>query len=135
MRRLVALALILPILAACDDDPTEPDNSHVGTYTLVSVDGETVPVAIDEGDGVLTISDGTVTLNANGTFAIDIDISFTEGEQTTPEDLALTGTYTRSGNTVTFSGHDDEGFETATISGDVLTTTGGGDEVIVFERD
>jgi len=137
MRRLVALALLLPMLAACSDDPTATVNaSHVGTYQLQTVDGEELPVQIDEEGGFLTISGGAATLNANGTFSIAIAMSFTEGEETTSESFTLTGDWSSSGNTVNFDHADggEEGFQTATISGDVLTTLGGGDEVIVFKK-
>lgn len=138
MRRFLSLSLllVLPMFVACDDDPSSPDDtSHVGVYQLVSVDGEEVPFTFEEEGETITVLEGAITLNANGSFTWAAELEITVGEETTTETDGLAGTYTRSGNTVTFEhGGEDVGFETATLSGDVLTTTGGGDEVLVFEK-
>lgn len=135
MKRFLAAFLLLPLLAACGDDPLSPDISHVGVYQLQTVDGEELPVSFEEDGGVFTINSGSITLNANGTFAMTAQLEFTEEGETTSETTSLSGSYARSGANVTFT-HDgeEEGFETAIISGDVLTTTGGGGEVLVFEK-
>lgn len=133
MRRSLFLAMSVLLVAACSDDPTEPDVSHRGTYQLQSVNGEAVPVSFEEGEETITVSEGSLNLDADGTFDIEIEMSFTVGDVTTPETVSLSGDYTRTGNTLTFD-HDDDGFQTATVSGDVVTTAGGGGEVIVFER-
>jgi hypothetical protein len=137
MRRTLSALLLLPMFIACDDDPADPgeDTSHVGVYHIQTVDGEAVPFTFEEGDETITIVDSSVTLNANGTFSTSTELDITVGDETTTETDGLSGTYTRSGNTVTFD-HDagDVGFQNATISGDVLTTAGGGDEVLVYEK-
>lgn len=137
MRRSLFALLLLPMFLACDEDTVGPetDNSHVGVYQLQSVNGDDVPVSIEEDGGIFTMLGASVTLNANGTFSMAAQMQFTIDGETTPQNDALSGTYTRAGNTVTFEhGGDDVGFETATLSGDVLTTAGGGDEVLVFEK-
>lgn len=85
--------------------------------------------------GVFTITGASPTLAQAGTFSMTAQMTFTIGGQTTPLSETLVGTYTRSGNTINFThSGEDVGFTTATLSGDVLTTTGGGDEVLVFEK-
>lgn len=136
MKRLFTLLLLLPLLAACDDDSTGPDTSHVGTYELQSVGGEAVPASFEDEGGIFTVLDGSITLAAGGTFSFEAESEWTEGGVTTPETHALSGTYTRNGNNITFvhAGGADSGFQTATLSGDVLTTQGGDDEALVFEK-
>jgi hypothetical protein len=135
MKRLLSLLLLLPVLAACEEDPAGPGNAHVGVYTLESINGDEVPASFEEDGGVFTIIGATLTLNANGSFAMNAEMEFTIDDETTEESNSIVGTYTRSGNTLTFThSGEDEGFDTATLSGDVLTTSGGGDEVLVFEK-
>jgi hypothetical protein len=135
MMRVIALLLLVPMFAACDEESTGPDTSHVGVYQLQTVNGQQVPVSFEEEGGVFTVTGATLRLNADGTFSMMAEFSTTVEGDTTNETDTLTGTYTRSGNTVTFvhSG-EDEGFETGTLSGDLLTTSGGGDEALVFEK-
>ena len=136
MKGLLAVLLLVPVLAACDDDSTSPDVSHVGVYQLQTVDGDGVPASFEEDGGTFTVLEGSISLGANGAFSFEAESEWTEAGVTTGETHTLSGTYTRTGNTLTIvhDGGVDSGFETATLSGDVLTTTGGGDEVLVFEK-
>lgn len=135
MKRFLAILLLLPMLVACEEDPAGVDASHAGSYQLQTVNGVEVPVSFPEDGGVFTIAGGTLTLSANGTFSMSAQLEFTEEGETTSETFSLTGSYTSAGNTVTFTHNEaDGGFQTATISGDRLTTTGGDGEVLVFEK-
>lgn len=134
-RFILPVLLLLPMLTACEEDAAGPDTSHVGVYQLQTVNGEEVPVSFEEDGGIFTIVEATATLNENETFTMTAELEITAGAVTVTDTDVFAGTYTRAGNTLTFD-HDreDEGFNTATISGDVLTTTGGGGEVLVFEK-
>ncbi|MEX2582344.1 MAG: hypothetical protein WD766_03675 [Gemmatimonadota bacterium] len=137
MRRSLALALVLllPMLVACDGDPAGPDTSHVGVYQLTSVNGMAVPLSFPDDGAIVTVVEGSLTLGGSGTFSLEIDLEITEDGQTADETVNVSGSYTKSGNTLTFDHADEDGgFATATLSGDVLTTTGGDGEVIVFEK-
>lgn len=135
MGRILSIFFLLATLVACEEDPSGVDNAHVGVYQLTTINGQPVPVSFSEDGGVITIVGASITLNADDTFSVAAQLRFTFGGQTQNETHALSGTYTKSGNTVTFDHEgEDEGFETATINGNVLTTRGGGDEVLVFQK-
>lgn len=136
MMRSLGILLLLPMLFACDDSTApEPDTSHLGVYVLHTVDGQSIPVSFDEDGGTFTVVEGSMTLSANGTFAFAAELEFTFEGTTETENESLTGTFTRSANTVTFvHAGVDAGFETATLSGGLLTTSGGGGEVLVFKK-
>jgi hypothetical protein len=77
MRRLVAALMLTGIAAggmwACGSDSTGP-NSIAGTYNLVSVDGDSLPITAYFSDGpagtidVAELVSGYMRLNANGTY-------------------------------------------------------------------
>jgi len=102
----VALAL-LPLtfpIAACGDS-TAPE-TVVGVYAMQSINGSAPPAVVgQDASGTLEVTGGQVSLNADQTFSDRTDFRFTDastGAVTTTQDVA-TGTYTRSGNTVTLT--------------------------------
>lgn len=121
---LTALAALLVI--ACGDS-TGPDTSHVGTYTLLSVDGEALPVSFTDGFATIVLTSGHVTLNADGTFADVLSYTVTEGTDSYSDTETYSGTYTRSGSNITFNvTSPDPDTYRMTLSGTTLTQTDGG---------
>ena len=100
-----ALALVLP-LAACsdDDDPSGPDVEASGTYALASVNGEALPytLLVSEGDSVEVV-DGHIELNVDHTFTDSTTFRITEGGTITSEVEVYTGSYSQTGNALTFT--------------------------------
>jgi hypothetical protein len=140
--RLAAFAAATVLLAACGgSDSNAPDNSHVGVYALVSVDGETLPVTIADEPGLLvTLTEGAMTLNANNTFALTTRFeAVVNGEPIPPGFTNCNGSYRRSGNTITLTSTGTEECDavttTGTLSGDgnTLTVNDQG-SVAVFKR-
>ena len=129
-RRLALLALGTLALfgtAACggdDDDPTGPGGTATGTYTLRTVNGQNVPTTVYEGDDLgfyykVEVLSGHVTLDADGTFEDVTTIRETEGTGTpTPSEFVTVGTYTRTGNTLTFTDDDTGEDYTITVQSD-----------------
>jgi hypothetical protein len=122
MRRLLILTttlLAVALLTACggddttggDDDNTGP-GSIFGTYTLITVNGEDLPVEVPP----FTITSGTLRLNSDNTYSVSTPAIF-QGEPATFTD---TGTFTVDGSTIQFSGVSSGDFS-GTISGNTLT--------------
>lgn len=121
MRKILAAAAALVALTACGDS-TGP-NAHVGVYTLQTINGQNPPVVVDQ-DATTTVevTSGVVTLNENGTFSDRIDFRVTEGTSVVNDFDIATGTYTLSGNTVTFNVAGG-GSYSMVLSGITLTQT------------
>ncbi len=136
---LVGLAAAAMLVAGCGGDSNAPDNSHVGRYALVSVDGESVPITIDDDpDFVVTLLSGDLTLNANNTFVQSVTIAFTIfGASEPPETISCGGRYQRRGTALTLTSTANENCEAATLNatlnGNQVTISDQGSEV-VFRR-
>ena len=87
----------------------------------------------------LTLTEGTLTVNANSTFTQSANIAvLANGFPTAPERLVCRGTYRRSGNTLTMTGKEttDCSGVTATgvLDGNTLTVSDDQGETLVFRR-
>jgi hypothetical protein len=124
-RALLALCslFVLTTAGVCDSTSTEP-GGIVGSYTLVSVNGQQPPIQFEQS----TITGGSATVNANNTF------TFTENIQGLGAHV-ITGTWAQSGSTYTFHPTSEQDSEdaTATLSGSTLTITTS-DQVIVMSK-
>jgi len=126
MRRIALLGLIVA-LAACNNDSTSPNGSAVGSYSLHTYNGASIPVQV--GNDVLE-SDQLV-LNSNGTYVdqASFQSGFTQTEQ---------GNWSISNNLITFQDFTDNLIYTGSLSGTVLTETFpdtfGGSITEVFQR-
>ena len=127
VRRVGPLVVLcgLLLIAACSDS-TAPEDSPVGTYQLVAINGDPLPYALF-GTEILS---ATLTLRDDGTYSIhtvsrEEDI-FT-GEVHDHEDLE-TGTYSLSGSVLSVT--ESGGFTAeATYSGDEIALDA---EFVVF---
>ena len=127
MRR-IALFMAVLALAACND-ATSPNGSAIGSYSLRTVNGSTLPYTFS--DGSVLISDQLV-LNSDGSYMDQAHFS-------NRADLIEQGFWSISNNLVTFNDETDGINYTASLSGTVLTETfnnsaGGGSVTEVFER-
>jgi hypothetical protein len=131
MRRLIPLALAGVLLAACTDAFTP--SGVAGTYTLQSVNGNTLPYSETiEGVGFTYIS-GSVTLTESGTYTMVNSVDITEGEFSFTLTFPDSGTFTLTEpSTITFT--DSEGEPSSgQLVGSRLTFTEDG-AVYVFEK-
>jgi hypothetical protein len=128
MRKLVVLGFLVA-LAACNNDSTSPNGSAIGSYSLRTYNGATLPVSV--GSFALLSSD-QLTLNANGTY-ID-QATYSDGSTQTEQ-----GDWSISNNLITFQDITDNISYTGSLSGSVLTETfpvqGGGSITEVYQRD
>lgn len=142
MRRTITLftAALLALAATGCSDSNAPFLGLIGRYELVSVDGETLPlVLIDDLSLKLTVTDGGLTLKANGRFTQDLTLEVVaDGQAAPPEHLACAGTFQRSGNTFTMTGDETEECSgttaTAVLDGKTLTVSDEDGETLVFRR-
>lgn len=123
MRTTIALALLAGLIGCSSDSTTSADTAYLGSYTLISVNSQSVPAVIaqtpTEKDEIVS---GTLTLNANATFAAVLSYRQTISGNVTTVPFAITGTWTRSGNS--FELKDTTGqTSTATFSNNQLTAS------------
>ena len=131
--RIVPLALLVGAvcLAGCSDD----DNNFIvvpsvtGTFTLQTANGRPLPaIVVDSVSPPLRIEvlAGHITLRADGTFEDEVDFRQSLGGVVTNTQVVCPGTFTVSGNTISFTetgtGLCVDRF-TGTASGNTLTTS------------
>ena len=130
--------VLLPVLifaGGCETGTEADPNAHIGTYTLVSVDGDGLPADLGVEDGVaISLLSATLNLNADQSAALSLRVRATQGTTSFEVSEALTGTYTRTASSIqvvwddadpqTFVYDEDE---------DELTLTSEG-HVLVFEK-
>jgi hypothetical protein len=109
MRRLAMFALA-GTLAACSMDSTGPNGSVAGTYTLRTINGQSLPYTFSGG---LRLTSDDLTLMSNGTYQ---DVSrYNDGTSFVDD-----GDYTSNNGAITFYSSTGETYQ-GSVSGDVLT--------------
>jgi hypothetical protein len=133
MRRLFALiVLLVPLLASCDSF-TEPDNSHIGTFGLQTVNGNALPfLAAEAGDDKLEITEGFITTSEDGAFKNGFTFRETRGGEVTTIPQEMTGTFNRSSNEITFTDARGGSFM-GSLEGSTVTIVGQG-ATFVFQK-
>ena len=93
------------------------DISPVGSFALVSVDGNKVPSPVQHGGPPLTVKSGIFVITADGTCSSTVVFSTPSGGEVIRE---VKATYTRQGPTLTMK-WEGAGTTTGTIDGDTFT--------------
>jgi hypothetical protein len=120
MSRLVRKALFAGFtavaMAACGNDVTGTDPDAVaGEYLLISIDGQPLPVIVDQvGNDIAEVTQGSVSLEADGRFSDVTELRLTESGVTTTEVDATQGTWAVVGTTISFMPNDGSGNYTMT---------------------
>ena len=132
MRRvLLAVATFALLGASCPDSSSSTGNStsYVGTYTLITAGGSSLPASNGNGQ---TISSGSLSLTSSNTF--------TYTENRTSGVNTSSGTYSLSGVNITFTptqtAGQTSGGATGVFSnnGNTVTVTPTGEVVLVFTK-
>jgi len=107
--------------------PSPAETAAAGTYSLTAISGSAVPVVtIPNGAGgcVGTVDRGTFTLDSNKSYTLQLNAHFT---CPTPPVNNLTareeGTWSASGNTITFTGLNILSPSNATLNGRTLVVS------------
>ena len=136
----MATAALATLAATGCSDSNAPDNSHVGSYALVSVNGAPLPLTvIDQPSLKISVQDGALALAANKSYTQTLSVLIvTDGVAAPVEHLSCTGSYTKSGNTFTLTSVESADCSgvtaTGTLSGNTLTVTDDSGETLVFRR-
>jgi len=78
-------------------------DAAVGVYTLSTINGQTMPVIVQQsGNDKVEITGGVVTLKEDRTFSDVTNARITVAGSVTSESDAASGTWTRQANTVQF---------------------------------
>lgn len=123
--RNLALAMCSALVLSACGDSTGPDEISVeGSYTLETINGEGLPFVWEELDANtrIEIVAGVIRLDDNGTFSDETDVRLTQDGEVTNFDEDAVGTYTITGNTITFV-VDAQHSYTATIDTSAGTIT------------
>jgi hypothetical protein len=117
VRRLIPIVTLAAAFAAgCSNSSTSPSGSIVGTYTLQTINGSTLPYTVSS---TRAISSEQLSLNNDGTYN---DVSrYTDGSSFTE-----VGYYTQYNNAITFNDQTDNLTYQGSVSGNVLTEISNG---------
>lgn len=112
---------LLAVMASTGCNPpkakTAADISPVGSFALVSVDGNKVPSTVQHGGPPLTVKSGIFIINADGTCSSTVVFSPPSGGEVS---RVVKATYARQGPTLTMK-WEGAGTTTGTIEGDTFT--------------
>ena len=130
-RRLGLAVLVAASLACSGSESTGPDPIE-GTYTLQTMGGRPLPVlVIQDEDGSIEITAGSVTLRAPNGFTMALSFRQTSGTRVSTVTDQVDGTWTRSGSTVTLTA-DGEAVS-ATLSDGTLRMVGEAEDLGMVE--
>ncbi len=144
MQRFTVATLVMAValLTACDGDSTGNGGSIVGTYTLQTFNGESLPAGLPAtgpvapGDPVTTeeLTAGSFRLNSDNTCSGSMSIRTTVTDATgnvtvTTDTETVTCTYSVTGTTIRLTASDGE-VATGTIGGNTLTFVADGDTFV-----
>jgi hypothetical protein len=103
VRRRLRLAVItvLALTAACGDSATSPNGSVTGTFSLRTVNGNSLPVVlVQNGQGTVTVTDDRLTIADGGTWSEVGTFRVVQNGLTSTQTLADGGTWFQSGSSI-----------------------------------
>lgn len=106
MKRILAAAVGLVILGtACSSEPTDPSEAITGTWSLSTINGQTLPFIWQSQDANNNVSfvAGTLTLRSDGTFTDHTDFSVKVDGTPQTQPLETSGNWSLAGNTLTLT--------------------------------
>ena len=107
--------------AACENGVTAPPGEAVGTYTLVSANGQTLPFVVrDNATSRIVLDTGTMVIEADGDFTMTLNFTESAGGQSAPRRNITEGTVSINGSSARFDGRLAGSFD-GTLTGGVLT--------------
>jgi hypothetical protein len=108
--------MILISMTACGDDDDDDGTVVTGEYELSEVNGDELPAAVEEAGGTRTFTNGTITLDADGEWTLNVE-SDLDGVDEVLDD---NGTYTSSDGNIDFSSDAFNDEFTGTLDGETL---------------
>ena len=139
MRRLLLTIGAISAVACGGDSSTGPgDMSAVGSFQLQTVNGSVLPytaVSLPSPVFKLELLSDLVVIRSDGSYTQTFSTRQTQGTTVTTDAQAVSGTWTQSNGTVTFTptGGSPSTLARGIVAGDVLTVTVTG-AVFVYRR-
>lgn len=127
MQRILLLGIAFALAACGRDDvvspPATPSPSTIsGSYQLTTVDGQSLPfVAIDLGAYQARLVSGTLNLNANGTYSLDLNHRVDDSGNVRTGTDSDVGVWNISRDSITLASTVGNLAKTGTVSGNVIT--------------
>jgi hypothetical protein len=128
-RTFLTLAASTLVVAACSDAPTGPDPRAVGGYALLSINGQPLPMRVGvAGPSSTDIVEGMMTINADATYSLRLDVQTTVYQTTQPGHVSTAGawsfgSYTWRGSAYRFFDTQGNLVATGTVSGTEVVFT------------
>jgi hypothetical protein len=124
-RNLILVAGAVTLLAACGSDATGPIRTVEGTFTLTTVNGAVLPFTLveDDEDNRVELVSGAIVTTVDRTFTDVMSFLIVEDGEETTDTEELDGTYTLSGNTISFTVSGGVGGYTAQLNESAGTIT------------
>jgi hypothetical protein len=120
--REIGLALLVLTLSSCSDSLKPSDVA--GSYNLITIQGSTPPkVVVEEPGCQQTVTGGTLALNLDGSFSMQLDEVTACPTPTQPNEIAVNwfGSYRLEGRTLVLSAVGDVSVEyRSNVSGPTL---------------
>jgi hypothetical protein len=139
MKRLFLALMAVAVLGACSDGALSGTTagSYAGTYRLLTIDGEDLPVFIESTSQFDTyIDDGTIVLRSDRTYTVTFryaDVYF-DNHVVHQTVIVGEGTWRTSGTQLILTEDSDGSTITAYRSGNILTAQSGS-TIYEFEKE
>lgn len=119
---ITLLAGAMAAAVACSSSSTSPSASIAGTYVLSSVNGESLPAIVtNAGDTAVVVTDTLALNSSNGYTRHAVDTLRSGGNAPTLYSHVSSGTYARSGTSITFTDGVTDSSATGTIANNAIT--------------
>ena len=129
---VTALVAVVAALAACDRT-TSPTGGMEATFDLQSINGTSLPYTKTLGTATLRITSDVLVLHSDGSYEDTTTYGTPYGGGMQSSTTIERGTYSVSGNTITFKSQTTGGRYAGTINGSTLTESVNG-RTPVYER-
>jgi hypothetical protein len=125
---VLLLLALATTFTACGGDSTGPDEDYSGTYSLRTINGQSLPyVVLQVGADRIEYASGGLTLTDNGTtggsFTVQATTRTTQGGQVSTGTDSNAGTYTRTGTGMVFTSDSDGNVWPGNMSGGRITVS------------
>lgn len=129
---VAALIAVVGTLAACDRT-TSPKGGMDATFEMKSIDGTSLPYMKTLGTATLNITSDVLVLHSDGTYEDSTTYGVPYGSRLQLSTTIERGTYSVSGNTISFRSQTTGGRYSASLNGTTLTESVNG-RTPIYER-
>lgn len=104
IKKWIVPILGIALITSCGGgDASGPTATVVGTYTLSSVNGSSIPATFTNGSQSLKVNSGNIVINSGTTYSETTNYTETSAGTSVTTTEVCTGTFTKNGNSLSFS--------------------------------